>query len=112
MISLGYLAHRTGAPAALELLINGSSADYWADRQLPAAGTQYLAPDVVFQELAAHAILGLALSGRPEVEPVLAGLVESDLKIHALDLHAQVARLGLDGYYSAAGSGGSDSAAP
>ena len=103
LMALGYLSSRGDYPEALDLLARASQPDFW--RGPAEHGSIHFRPEQAQQELSVHARLGLALSGQPEAAAALGRLPDSPLKAHALEVHAQVARLGLEGYYGAAGPG-------
>jgi hypothetical protein len=116
VMALGYLVNKTGNREALDYLKKSLKSDAWTERT-----TVWLAPHQASAaerdlDLSSMAILGLALSGRPEAAEALRSLQEpaespaavrfqaqtSSLVGEALKEHAKVAKDGLGDYYKKA----------
>ncbi|TPK49604.1 hypothetical protein FJ492_00460 [Mesorhizobium sp. B2-5-4] len=101
LMALGYLVNRTGNQGALAYLQQSTRPEVWAQR-----GAMGIAPfqastserDVDFSK---QAILGLALSGRPEAAQTLRAIQDpalADLASEALKEHQKIASEGLASY--------------
>src|SRR5262249_38864382 len=101
LMAMGYLVNRTGNQRALAYLQESARPEIWAQR-----GVRGIAP---FQtsinernvDLSAHAILGLALSGRPEAAQTLRSLREptlGEVVSEALKEHEKISSQGLANY--------------
>jgi FG-GAP-like repeat len=113
LMSLGYLVNRTGNQRALNYLQESVRPDAWAARNM--AGTAPFQASTAERDidLSKHAILGLALSGRPEAAQTLRSLQQPagtdaarafqaqirDLVSEALNEHQRVSSQGLSDYY-------------
>ncbi len=115
VMALGYLINRSGNERALNYLVESIDPDAWNQRDIQWQASSQASSEARDVDLSTMAILGLALSGRPEaaealnvtpqakfmgVQPGVGGLVQS-----ALETHQTVAAEGLSEYYRRAKSG-------
>jgi hypothetical protein len=113
LMSLGYIINKTGNQRALNYLRESASPETWAAKSV--AGTAPFQASTTERNIdfSKHAILGLALSGRPEAAEILRTLQQptgtdaqrafqaqvSDLVSEALNEHQKISREGLTNYY-------------
>jgi hypothetical protein len=112
LMSLGYVINRTGNQQALDYLKQSVNPETWATKRVGVAPFQSSITERN-QDLSKHAILGLALSGRPEAAELLRTLQRpadnetqrafqaqvSDLVSEALKENERIATQGIEGYY-------------
>lgn len=112
LMSLGYLINKTGNQKALDFLKEGLDPGIWAAKNVGVAPFQTSTTERDY-DFAKFAILGLALSGRPEAAEALRALQQpaetetqrafqaqvSDLVSEMLVEHGKVAEEGLENYY-------------
>lgn len=113
LMALGYLVNRTGDGRALAYLQAGTEPQAWESRAAPAGMAPFQASIAERNtDFARHAILGLALSGRPEAAETLQSLQQpattesgrafraqvGDLVSEALTEHQRVSGQGLAEY--------------
>lgn len=110
VMALGYLVNKTGNPVALKYLIDSLDPKAWAEREVKYLGPFQASTAARDSQLSTMAMLGLALSGRPEAAEALrkvpvrsfpgdfqaqvSGAAEA-----ALTAHQQIAEQGLVEYY-------------
>ena len=105
VMALGYLVNKSGNDRALQYLLRSADPDAWSERGMLQPSMQERSVD-----LSTQAILGLALSGRPEATDALNSVPKdkflafqpavSEFVEAALAAHQQVAQEGLSEYYS------------
>ncbi len=110
VMALGYLINKTGNERALNYLVESAQPANWEAKNLTWRGPFQPNMDTRNVNLSTMAMLGLALSGRPEAaealrtlspdnfprdfQPQVSGLIEV-----ALEAHQQIAEQGLATYY-------------
>jgi len=113
-LALGYLLNGTANERALSYLIEGLNPSVWAQRGVTWRSPFHRTDVERNLQLTATAVLGLAVSARPEAALALRA-VQSDTSAvgkqlqaqvgevvsEALETHAQIARMGLVEYYRA-----------
>jgi hypothetical protein len=113
LMSLGYVVNQTGSPRALAYLREGAQPDAWQARSVTGLAPFQASTVERDDDFSKYAILGLALSARPEAAETLRGLQQpagnerlrrfqaqvGDVVADALAEHQAIAREGLAGYY-------------
>jgi HEAT repeat protein len=116
LMALGYLINKTGNEKALNYLAESVKPEIWASRS--SLGIAPFQANIAERDIdfSKHAILGLALSGRPEAAQVLRSLQQppmeggteaqrafrvqvSDMVLEALNEHERISTRGLLEYY-------------
>ena len=115
VMALGYLINKSGNQRALDYLLGSVDPDAWMQRGVRWRARVQASPEARNVDLSSMAILGLALSGRPEaasaldrvpkfkfgaVQPAVSGLIET-----ARETHRMVSQDGLSEYYQKSRSG-------
>jgi hypothetical protein len=112
LMAMGYLVNRTGNQRALNYLQESARPEAWAQRDIKGTAPFQASTSERNVDLSKHAILGLALSGRPEAAQTLRSLQEPastdaarafqaqvrDLVSEALNEHQKVTSRGLADY--------------
>ena len=119
VMALGYLINKTGNETALTYLIDSLDPQAWTRRGVRYRGRFQASTEARDTQLSTMAMLGLALSGRPEAAEALRNVplrrFPGDFQAQAsgaaeaaLEAHQQIAEDGLAEYYKKArmGSGG------
>jgi hypothetical protein len=115
MMALGYLINKTGNQRALTYLTDSVAPETWAARGMAGTAPFQASTAERDRDFSKHAILGLALSGRPEAAQALRSLQQpaateaqrafqaqvSGLVSEALAEHQRIATQGLKDYYRA-----------
>jgi HEAT repeat protein len=115
LMSLGYLVNKSGNERALNYLIGSLDPEVWEKRGRMAASPFHATPEERNRDLSKYAVLGLALSGRPEAAAALRSLQEpaqtrsmrefqnqyGDVVSEAISTNEKVAQMGLAEYYRA-----------
>src|SRR5574341_2149108 len=110
VMSLGFIVNKTGNRRALDYLKAGLAPDAWGAKLAPAIASFHAARAERDRDFSKYAILGLALTGKPEAADALrelrrpaAGTAPSafavqvdDLVSEALNDHAAIAAKGLE----------------
>lgn len=108
IMALGYLINKTGDENALNYLIESIDPGVWAQREVQYVGPYEASTEARDLNLSTMAMLGLALSGRPEAMEALSrvtvpeGAVDDPLAgvaAAAREAHQQIAADGLVEYY-------------
>ncbi len=108
IMALGYLINKTGDENALNYLIESIDPGVWAQREVQYVGPYEASTETRDLNLSTMAMLGLALSGRPEALEALSrvtvpeGAVDDPLAgvaAAAREAHQQIAADGLVEYY-------------
>jgi len=108
IMALGYLINKTGDENALNYLIESIDPGVWAQREVQYVGPYEASTEARDLNLSTMAMLGLALSGRPEALEALSrvtvpeGAVDDPLAgvaAAAREAHQQIAADGLVEYY-------------
>ena len=108
VMALGYLINKTGDEKALNYLIESIDPGAWAQREVRYMGPFQANTEARDLNLSTMAMLGLALSGRPEALEALSrvtvpeGVVDDPLAAVAAaarEAHQQIATDGLAEYY-------------
>jgi hypothetical protein len=113
LMALGYLINKTGNQRALNYLKDSVAPETWAARGVAGTAPFQASTTERDRDFSKHAILGLALSGRPEAAQALRSLQQpaatetqrafqaqvSDLVSEALEEHQRIATQGLENYY-------------
>ncbi len=108
VMALGYLINKTGDEKALNYLIESIDPGAWAQREVQYVGPYQASTEARDLNLSTMAMLGLALSGRPEALEALGsvtvpeGVVDDPLAAVAAaarEAHQQIATDGLAEYY-------------
>lgn len=113
LMSLGYIINKTGNQRALNYLRESVWPETWASRSVVGIAPFQASTAERNSDFSKHAILGLALSGRPEAAEILRSLQQpaktdterafkaevSNLVSHALKEHDTISRVGLYNYY-------------
>jgi hypothetical protein len=113
LMALGYLINKTGNVRALNYLVESVKPETWAARSATGIAPFQANTAERDTDFSKHAILGLALSGRPEAAQTLRSLQQpagtevqrafqaqvSDLVSEALDEHQKISNKGLVNYY-------------
>ncbi len=110
VMALGYLINKTGNETALNYLIESLNPDVWGGpREVVWTGPFQASTEARDAQLSTMAMLGLALSGRPEAAEALRTTSmqrfeelqpgTSNLVDVALEAHQQIAEQGLAEYY-------------
>lgn len=115
VMALGYLINKSGNQRALDYLLESVDPDTWGQRDIQWRAPVQASTEARNVDLSSMAILGLALSGRPEaasalnavpqpkfmgVQPGVSGLIEA-----ARETHQTVSEEGLSEYYRKSKSG-------
>ena len=115
VMALGYLINKSGNQRALDYLLEAVDPDTWARREIHWRTSAQASTESRNVDLSSMAILGLALSGRPEaasalnrvpefkyrsVQPTVSGFIET-----ARETHRMVSQEGLSEYYRKSRSG-------
>jgi len=114
VMALGYLVNKSANDQALQYLLRSVDPDSWSERGIQWKGP--FQPTLLERnvDLSSQAILGLALSGRPEASVALSSIPEakflgipavSEFVQAAQAAHQQVAQDGLSEYYRKSKSG-------
>jgi hypothetical protein len=112
IMSLGFLINKSGNQQALDFLKQAANPQTWASKRMGVAPFQSSMIERNF-DLSKHAVLGLALSGRPEAAEILRSLQQptdvetqrqfqaqvGDLVSEALKENERIAKQGLESYY-------------
>jgi HEAT repeat protein len=93
LMALGYLVNRTGNQRALNYLQESARPEAWASRGVAGTAPFQASTTERNLDLSKHAILGLALSGRPEAAQTLRSLQQPAATAAARDFQAQVGDL-------------------
>jgi hypothetical protein len=113
LMSLGYVVNRNGNQRALAYLRDSVQPDVWAQRSIRGNAPFQASTEDRNADFSKHAVLGLALAGRPEAAQVLRSLQQpaatdaqrafqaqvGDLVTDALAENERISREGLAGYY-------------
>jgi hypothetical protein len=113
LMSLGYIVNKTGSPRALAYLRDGVRPETWETRSVTGTAPFQASTVERDNDFSKYAILGLALSGKPEAAETLRSLQQAapterqrsfqaqvgDMVSDALNEHQAVATEGLAGYY-------------
>jgi hypothetical protein len=115
LMALGYIINKTGNGKALEYLKQSAEPQAWAAKNVPGVAPFHTSADARDRDFSKHAILGLALSGRPEAGEVLRSLQQPsqsqlaqpntpqaparDVVSDAIKEHDAIASKGLATYY-------------
>jgi hypothetical protein len=115
LMSLGYILNRTGSPRVLNYLVESTSLETWEERSVEGVASFQPGIEERNEDFSKFAILGLALSGRPEAAEALRSLQRptgsaeqrafqaqvSDLISESLEENRKIAEEGLADYYEA-----------
>lgn len=110
VMALGYLINKTGDENALNFLIESLDPNAWAQREVQYMASFQTSTEVRDTNLSTMAMLGLALSGRPEAAEALRNMSTTgfeamteegvtSLAEAALETHQQITADGLLEYY-------------
>ena len=110
VMALGYLINKTGDEKALNYLIESLDPNAWAQREVQYVGPYQASTAARDANLSTMAMLGLALSGRPEAAEALRNMPTTGFEAMtaegvtsvaeaALEAHQQIVADGLVEYY-------------
>jgi hypothetical protein len=101
LMALGYLVNKTGNQRALAYLQESARPEVWAQRGVGGIARFQTSTNERNVDFSEHAVLGLALSGRPEAAQTLRSLQEpmlSEVVSEALKEHEKISSQGLANY--------------
>ena len=93
LMAMGYLVNRTGNQRALSYLQESARPEAWAQRDVKGIAPFQASTSERNVDLSKHAILGLALSGRPEAAQTLRSLQQPGGTDAARSFQAQIGDL-------------------